>query len=173
MRSPTFLSILVIFTFYSTEAKHSTVLPVCPDCVSTLDDTVVTVARKYLTANPPGPEDGVCLSGQKWIYFGKDHGFKNNACCCIPVPTYPPIDCGHKSDSPECPRAIPLGFDEPFGHYNERVGRTVIDAPTNGCCPKGYFKWILDPFFTGAAKEICTCINLYDNAKWNVRWRSL
>lgn len=173
MKILTFLTILVIFAFCFSEAKDSTVPEVCPVCVSSIDETVIIVARRYLTADPPVPEDGVCLSGQKWIYFGKDHGYKNNACCCIPVPTYPPIDCGHKSDSPDCPRAIPLGFDEPFSHYNQRVGRTMVDAPTNGCCHKGTFKWILDPYFTGAAEPICTCIKLYDNAKWNVDWRSM
>lgn len=171
MRSLTLLSILVIFAFYSSEAKQSTVPAICPDCNTSLEDTVAMVAGRLLNADPPGPEDGVCLSGQKWIHYGRDYGYKNNACCCIPVPTYPP--CGHKSDSPKCPRVITLGFDEPLWHYNQRVGRTMLDAPTEGCCAEGSFKWIFPPFLTGAAQDICTCIKLYDNGKWNVDWQSM
>lgn len=158
-----------ILALAASDARHSKCIPVCPDCVFGPQDTYVQFAMRYL--NGHGPADAPCLSGTKWIHYGRDYGLPNNACCCLHGPISEPIDCGPDNSSPMCPHALALGMDEPIGHFYQRIGRNVRGAPANGCCPEGTFKWIFDKESTGAEADICSCITQNSLAGRDVDWR--
>lgn len=52
--------------------------------------------------------------------------------------------------SPQCPISPLLGPGEPIEHFWQRIGRRLIVAPTNGCCPEGTFRWVLTEDMTDA-----------------------
>lgn len=128
---------------------------ICPPCRLQLNETVEQSQRIILEAL--GPSDGICEQGQKWIYFGEDFGLSNDACCCMPIPVYPPSNCD-PSVFGMCPLTPPFYKDDTIGQFYSRVGRELKDmAPMDGCCPDGSMKYIFPTVVTGQSNDICTC----------------
>lgn len=156
------MNTLNIFSLLATVAicscKHlQCKLVICPTCRLQLNETVEQSQRFILQAQ--GPSDGTCEQGEKWIYFGEDFGLDNNACCCMPVPTYPISQCNPSSpDIKMCPMTPPFYKDDTIGEFYTRIGHELENsAPTDGCCPDGTMKFIFVPAVTGSFADICTC----------------
>ena len=153
--------IALFFTVALGEAKTLKCEPIiCPICDFRLTDTYDDVVQRTLS-NTSYPVDGSCLDGsQKYTFFGKDYGFTHNACCCIPIfSTSPPLQCNPRDPNvPECADNMGSRKFETVADYNKRVGRSQANAPSNGCCRNGTFKYIYPQIATGASHDICTCI---------------
>lgn len=132
------------------------ILPICPTCHWKINETNAEYNIRTLTSG--GPKDGRCEHGhEKWIYRGEPYGFENDVCCCLKVKVAP-INCKHPS-TPVCPPIPQIGRDEFIKDYFLRVAKELKDAPENGCCPLGTFKWIFKKSWTEASKELCSCID--------------
>lgn len=127
---------------------------VCPACVVNLNETFRQVALSNLDGS--GPSSGICNQGIEYIHFGRDYGLTNNACCCLTLPPSDPFDCNVKHP-PICPPIPTIGADELVSDYYARVGREVTNAPTNGCCPPGKYKWVFNQSYIGTTQNVCTC----------------
>lgn len=138
--------------------KHLVCKPViCPPCPTQLNET--TEESQLFILKAGGPSDGSCEQGKKWIYFGEDYGLDNNACCCMPLPDYPPIECDPMGPGVTfCPLTPAYYRDETIGEYYLRIGRLLGNsAPTDGCCSGNTFRSIFPPAVTGLSADICTC----------------
>lgn len=130
---------------------------ICPDCDMRPTDTYTGFAVRNL--NTTGPSDGTCLAGQKYIHYGKDFGFDKNTCCCIRITESPTVECNPRNPKiPDCVENLGVGRNELIGDYFQRVGRLQKDAPENGCCRDGTFKYIYEGIYTGLPNNICACI---------------
>lgn len=135
--------------------EHHHLAPICPPCDWSLYETYAEYVMKTLKSG--GPPDGRCESGyEKWIYQAKPYGLKTDVCCCLKVKVAS-IDC-RRPASPVCPAIPKIGRNEYILDYFFRVSNQLKDAPENGCCPLGTFKWIFEKALTGA-KDLCSCID--------------
>lgn len=131
-------------------------IPVCPNCEFSLTDSFVDFALKYINGN--GPSDGTCSATQrKYIFHGNDVGGNRDACCCFE--DSPNVaDCSSNNTKvQECPDNPGIGKREGIGAYFKRMGSFLKDAPTDGCCRGGTYKWIFPKVITGTT-DICTCV---------------
>lgn len=154
------VSLLFFLAFGLIEAKHLKCEPViCPICDFRLTDTYDDVVQRTLS-NSTYPPNGSCLDTTvKYLFFGKDYGFNHDACCCIPILPTSPVQCNPRDPSvPECANNLGSRKGENVADYNKRVGRVQSNAPSNGCCRNGTFKYIYAKELTGAPNDICTCI---------------
>lgn len=150
---------LLLSVFSVCNCKRLICKPVmCPPCRRQLNETVEQSQRFILEAQ--GPSDGSCEKGQKWIYYGEDYGLDNNACCCIPVPDFPPIQCDPLGPGVTfCPLSPAYYKDETIGEFYLRIGRLLgKSAPSNGCCRSNTFRYIFPPEITAQSADICACI---------------
>ena len=150
--------VLVLFAFSTSEAMRLKCEPViCPKCIIQLNETYEQTALKFLNSGPP---DGSCLGTDvKYQFFGKDFGRSNNSCCCLPIAPTSPVQCTPRDPTvPECPNNLGIRKGELIVDYFQRVGRVKKDAPSNGCCRNGTFKYIYTKEFTGASHDICVCV---------------
>lgn len=130
---------------------------ICPTCEFHLDGTYTENSMKTLNAG--GPSDGSCEIGQKYIYYGADFGLLNDACCCILIAPSEPIDCNRRAScTPDCPDNLGIGKAEKIGDYFKRIGKMQNDAPSNGCCRAGTFKYIIPAIYTGLDHDVCSCV---------------
>lgn len=130
---------------------------VCPSCNLQLNETIQDNELKILTAK--GLSDGTCEGADVKVIYRDS--FLNGACCCIPVPEYPPIQCDPVGPGiSTCPYSLPFIQNELFSQYIERVGVLMKDsAPEDGCCPNGYSKFIFPPSLTGQSNQLCVCFD--------------
>ena len=151
--------IFVVFAFSAIIAKKlKCEIIISPQCDVKGNETYEQLALKYLDSGSP---DGSCLSGDvKYQFFGKDFGRPNNASCCYRAATLSPdLQCSPRDPTvPECVNNLGIRKGELLGDYFQRVGRIQQDAPSNGCCRDGTFKYIYTKEFTGASHDICTCV---------------
>ena len=134
----------------------------CPECIWTFEETYKEYALRYLMDFMSTPDDGICLKGVKWIHYGADYGLKNrNACCChTRFASQEPCNATSRVICPLLPK---VKNSEPIGEFCYRAGQTVKnDAPSDGCCLGGTFKWLLPPVCTGASDNICVCVDNHD-----------
>lgn len=128
---------------------------ICPECDWRMTETYGEYVMKTLTSG--GPKDGSCDSGhEKWIYEAEPYGLTTDVCCCLKVKVAP-IDC-ERFTAPVCPAIPKIGRNENIKDYFSRVSRELKDAPENGCCPFGTFKWIFEKALTGT-KDLCSCLD--------------
>ena len=150
-------------SFSYSEARKLKCESVCPDCNWDIYNTYSQSALRHLSGVIPSPEDGVCTQGTKWIIYGADFGFRNNACCClIPLTEKIPIDCS-AADAVQGPGIPLIDYSETLRSWLLRLGKTLEDAPTNCCCPEGTFSYIFPADYTRASHDICVCVMKY---KW-------
>lgn len=130
---------------------------ICPDCVVTLNETFRDVA--FFNFDRNAPSSGVCVAGENKVnftHFGGDYNVSKNACCCLQLPPSDPYDCS-VAHPVICPPIPTIGADELISDYYGRIGQALPNAPVNGCCPPGMFKWVFDKAFIGTTQNICTC----------------
>ena len=158
MKSSKKVVILVLFVFNFSEAMRLKCEPIiCPSCNLQFNETYEQTALKFLSSGPP---DGSCLgTDEKYQFFGKDFGRSNNGCCCLPIAPTSPVQCSPRDPTvPECANNLGIRKGELVADYFQRVGRVLKDAPSNGCCRNGTFKYIYTKEVTGSSHNICTCI---------------
>lgn len=129
----------------------------CPNCEFSLSDTFVEFALKYINGN--GPSDGLCSSAsqKKYIFKGKDVEGNRDACCCF-EDNPNSEDCNLKnSERKECPDNPGIGKMETIASYFKRMGSFMQNAPTDGCCREGTYKWIFPQALTGTT-DVCVCV---------------
>lgn len=149
------LALFVIVTLASTCHARKKCDSVCPDHKWPLDETVVQTILVHFQCD--GPEDGVCLDGkQKYLLYGSDFGYEENRCICVPNPNSQYSECGN--EIPKCAPMPTVYADELARNFFLRVGRDLINEPSDGCCPCGSIKWIAEPEITGADRNLCFCI---------------
>lgn len=133
--------------------------PVCPDLVILPNNTFGDAALSIFNLN--GPSDGICHHKQKYFFKGSDFGFDHNVCCCWPPSDAPNLQCRPKGPGvQDCPVAPPpASATETAGAYAIRVAADLIStAPANGCCPRSYIKYIIEPSWSGQATDVCMCV---------------
>lgn len=128
---------------------------ICPTYRYNLTNVISTNAGYHFEANEP--EDGICEKGEKYILDGNDIGYPGRrTCVCIVTKDskYPKCEPGIV----KCP-VMPNGlYGETIGQYLLRVGRAYPDGPSDGCCPTGSAKWIIDVSHSGVDHDSCFCI---------------
>lgn len=153
-------STLLAFAFVFCDCKHLKCVPViCPPCNLLPNETVAETQMKILSAR--GPADGTCLEGAIAFYRGADYGLDNDACCCMDVPAYPPLQCDPIGPGISvCPPAPTFFKDETIGDYYLQIGLQMKNfAPADGCCPDGTAKFIASPSITSHPQPICVCFD--------------
>lgn len=141
---------------------------ICPPCQ--MQKNLTVEQSKIIILEAGGPSDGICEQGEKWIYYGKDFGLNNNACCCMPVQDYPLKACDPMGSGTNfCPLTPVVYKDETIEDYYLRIGCLLgKSAPTNGCCKGKTFRSISPPAVTGQSADICTCFEKNMRvAKWH------
>lgn len=154
-------TVLIVFlsVLFLTEAntKWKCELIICPVCDFRATDTYQDFALRHL--NSSGPSDGACISGEKYVHFGVDFGLANNACCCLPLTKITEVECSPRgSNVPDCAENLGIGRNELVSDYYKRITRLQKDAPENGCCRDGTFKYIYQKTYTGLTNDICACV---------------
>jgi hypothetical protein len=155
------LSFCVLISLISLSKARKTCSDViCPDYEISLDKTVFEISKSYFERDLP--ENGICLDGKdKNIAYGHFFGYPGKTrCACVPgdgpdaVAEF--MEC--VPGVPQCPKSIDVYQDETLGDYYKRMGATYKkEGITDGCCPKGFKKWIVDPSVTGADHKLCYC----------------
>lgn len=153
----------LIFLFFTIaipfcDCKHLKCKPViCPSCDLQLNETVAQNQIKILSAG--GPTDGTCVEGAKAFYHGSDYGLANDACCCMPVPLYPPVQCDPIGPGISvCPSAPNFYKDETIGDYYLQIGlQRKNSAPADGCCLDDSVKLIVPSYLSNQSEPICIC----------------
>lgn len=159
--------ILLVLTIALSEAKHrqKKCRDVCPPCNMELDKTMYEFAERILNAK--GPQDGLCGSTEvPYVMKGKVYGYPYDACCCLPLPQSPtPLKCKPRDPKvPECANNFGIGFNETITEYFIRVGKELSNAPTDGCCRDGTYKYICPADLTNTDEDKCVCL-LNSNAQ--------
>lgn len=150
--------LLLCLVFTMSEAKHyKCELVICPPCDFQSSETYSQYALRIL--NGKGPADGSCKGDSvKYTHKGEDYGLSHNACCCISVIKTTNVECKpRKPDVPECPDNIGIGMDEVIADYYKRVSKIQNDAPENGCCRDGTYKYIFSKHDLGTKHNTCAC----------------
>lgn len=149
------LFVLEISIIKATKWKCKPVI--CSPCEFHIDDTFTAVALRALNAGLPS--DGSCITGQKYIHIGTAFGKLNNACCCLPIAPSEPVECNPRGLGVlNCPDNLGIEKTETIGEYYSRVARVQKDAPSNGCCRAGTFKYIFPAMYTGLSHDVCACM---------------
>lgn len=135
---------------------------VCPLCIFGGSDTYTDFAMRHFAL---GPADGECASGtQKYVHMGADFDQPTNACCCLTLAapdTTTPAVCNSENpteNSVTCPANLKIGREETVAHYYGRIASSFDDAPSDGCCGEGTFKYIYEKEYTGEDADICNCV---------------
>lgn len=151
------LCLLLVFTVCDCKLKCKPVI--CPPCDFQFFDTVEENQLRVLTAK--GPADGSCENSVKVINRGSVYGFDYDACCCMPLADYSPIQCNPMGPGISmCPTGPPFNKSEALGKYAIRAGELIKDlAPEDGCCPDGLSKFHCPPFLVGQPKQLCLCFD--------------
>ena len=129
---------------------------ICPLFKWSSGDTFENTAIKYLSGEIKSPDDGSCLEGVKYIMRGADYGFSKNACCCFPTSVASESPCTDTNNF-QCPADLILDVSETAEKFYSRVVRKLKNAPSDGCCPPGSYKWTYLKEDTGLENNICAC----------------
>ena len=129
---------------------------ICPPCEWNLDDTFEQALAKYFSEALKTPEDGSCLEGVKLVARGADFGFSRNACCCVPASVAAESPCTD-TNNVQCPADLIPDVTETVEKFYTRVVRKLKNAPSDGCCPPGSFKWTYLKEDIGLENNICAC----------------
>lgn len=155
--------ILISVALSSCAAKQLKCEPapvIYPPYVLDFTQTYRENALRFL--NGDGPDDGTCTIGPKLLLYGAEYNLTRiSACICLHIPEYAPVNCSDPT-TPTCPKILPLVDTETIGHWFLRVGRTLSDAPPNGCCVDGMIRWIFSNGTTGVNRHLCTCFKVDD-----------
>ena len=141
----------VIFLFLTFVALFEATQARCPSCVYKTNDTYTDYAMRMLKAK--GPATGSCDGTVKYTHFGKDFGLSNNACCCLSIA--PAVNL---TDLQTCPDNLGIRKNEPIWQYYIRFGKAYPNAPENGICRTGTYKFIFIKALTGLSRDICGCV---------------
>lgn len=123
----------------------------CPPCNYKLSATYEEYALEKLNAG--GPADGTCSNDTvKYIHYGAYFGLPNDACCCLPIfqSTAPLTD-------DICPDNLGINKNETIVDYFQRFANTYPNAPSNGKCGEGKFKFVFDKDLIPLDHDICCC----------------
>ena len=156
--------ILISFILAIGESKHLKCTPIiCPQCNIQMNETYHELGLRILNAK--GPANCSCGQGdQSYKFFGKDYGLPNDAPCCVNIIPSAPVQCSPRDPAvPDCPYLLGLRQDETFYDYYMRVGKDQKNAPLNGCCPAGSYKYIFASAVTGNTRNTCACV-IYNKA---------
>ena len=151
--------ITLLFAVLATvEAKNPKGKSECPPCNIQLTETYGQWGKRILLAK--GPSDGICSSNLEvpYVFFGKDFGLKNDACCCLH--TGPQNVCRKNPKAqkgPVCPDYPGVGYNETFGPNFLKVGQCQKDAPF-GCCRPGTYRFTFSPELNGLQRDTCVCV---------------
>lgn len=150
------LLLFVIFTF-SEAGRLKCEVVICPKCDFRSSDTYANYALRMLRLK--GPADGSCHSDSvKYIHEGGDYNLSYNACCCMPVlPTSPVQYNPQDPNFTVCPDNIGIRKDELISDYYTKVAAIQKDAPENGWCRAGTFKYIFAKDIIGTSHNTCAC----------------
>ena len=129
---------------------------ICPPCQWNLSDNVEAIGLKYLSGEIKSPEDGSCLEGVKYVMRGVDLGFSRNACCCFQAKSASESPCTD-TNNVQCPANLIPDVSETAEKFFSRAVQKLKNAPSDGCCPPGSFKWTYLKEDTGLENNICAC----------------
>lgn len=142
----------IIFMFFVTLTFSEAVSFKCPACDYRWSDTYSDYALRMLNAK--GPANGTCLVGTvKYIHKGKDFCLKNDACCCLPI--HPAVNL---TTMTPCPDNWGIGKYQLISDYYVKFASAHSDAPENGICRDGTYKFIFAKALTGLSHDICACV---------------
>jgi hypothetical protein len=166
-----FISALLALTTVCKCHQYNCVPVICPINVADLKMTAAQNIFKYFESD--GPEDGICLAGEKSIIYGSNYspklaGMKRCLCNVNETPNNPkPLPCPVQSSSSsshekvsftQCSDLVPIGQTELVGDYYRRVGSQGESFTSDGCCPIGMDKLVLAPDLTGYKSNLCFCL---------------
>lgn len=144
---------------FRTQRKWS-IQSICPDCTWNANETFLEGVLQYFNGEIISPVNGVCQSGVKWIHHGPYFDLDADACCCLQLNPSQSLDCT-TSDAVQCPPVTLIGITEVVKDYALRISKVLKDAPSNGCCPAGTFKYIFTGDSINLSHDVCTCIRKY------------
>lgn len=154
---------LVVLSFSSTAVGEKKCSPVlCPDYKPDLD--VVFSSMGKLFDIKELPSNGICLDGKvKYVVDGKYFGRPGETkCTCIRAGgdnvgfiAEPQECCGGEV---QCPVSVPYYKEETVREFYLRMGATYKKKGIlEGCCPKDYKKFYVNPKITGVKEKYCYC----------------
>jgi hypothetical protein len=156
-------AVFVIVTISTSKARKCSPV-VCPFYTYSMDESLHEISQRYF--NQKLPQNGICPKGfRKSMIDGKFFGHPGETRCTC-VPEEGPDNVGEFVAEPllcvpglqQCPKTVPYFKDEKLIDIYKRMGAMYIKKGiTDGCCPKGFTKFFLDPVLTGVDKRLCYC----------------
>lgn len=158
--SKQFYFIILLSLFFAfCEAKSLKCVPtICPPCNIQLNLTYDEILLRVYSLSPP--VDGSCLTGQKYKIFGKDYNRTNDACCCAETNLKESnLQCNPPAPgTPYCANSLGTGRNVKIADIYNKTATLLKDAPPDGCCRRGTFKYIYPKELLGIDHDICTCV---------------
>lgn len=161
-----FTTIILLMCMVSSTIQKKKCFPVtCP----LLDfDPSETFADFYknIFEESQGPDNGICAEGlEVYRVNGDNMGYPGkNRCFCRPKVENTKCDGASRS----CPLVNDYYKEESLGDFYERLGDALLENELpDGCCPNGFSKRFLDPFYTGISSRLCYCEPSSRRIEWH------
>jgi hypothetical protein len=133
---------------------------VCPPLYFDLSKTVGENFRRFFDV-PNGPQDGICLKGDKYIIRGDRVApeLKENRCVCRVTDTEFKKPCSdNRQDIKACKPVPPFDLSTNVGDFFRSLKLLNIDFTADGCCQPGDTKDIVLDYQSEYGSNVCYCV---------------
>jgi hypothetical protein len=158
--SKVFIFVLIALTAVC-DAHKRVCKTICPLWINEWDKTIAQNVNRYFDVSN-GPQDGICLKGNKLVFLGEQFAPNikplQNRCVCVEFETNFPEPCSeNRPDNRQCNLQKAVSLDKTIKEYLQNV-IAAGNVTADGCCQPGHAKAIFLAKGSGLETNVCHCV---------------